>query len=942
MYHLLLEAGGMHQLERVQPEWFHEFFVELTECAAGHLFTLIGRDADQVLFARENETSPEDLSHFLRELKEIIQDSAEHVLGFTIVVDDFEPAAMKSTRRFIRMTDYLRRANKDNAIWLTEAAFYATDDLMDGDPETGLYRITAFRSDKRKSRSDFISATAEPGFTAAIHNLLESGSGGGYSGRVFLVSADPARLMAQVIETCLVAGAPVPVVVWEAEPFLSVAGSMYLAFIRSLLPDVSLPTGDLSPEEAENLANYRVRFSACTRRYLSPGWREGELRVAAMLLSRVIRSFERPVVIIQSEDTIPGSLAPVLEALLPAESGVLVFACRAETIEAEYPSREVVTLDSAPADGMSSDDYWSGLAATGASKDTGVTVPETSPLRMLDANRRAAIWIWDQSRGVLPESDLDTVFPACGISLAERIRIREELRRWGFLLPGSGVRFSPALDSRTIREAVDDIYDTLSDTYFSLVARMLFAGTISMCPRIWESVSTRMSTSDRFYSWHRLLHDLAAGGALDIVDQIAVVPGGGSIVDAGSLSARIRVGLRDSRGPETVTHERNALAALLESETVPRNLHSNLLLSLGEYALARRDYELALNYAKQSLYASQSVRSGRDSINDDGAGHLLMARIMLARRRMADAGSYLNYAREESERHDPVTSYMATGLELVRQFLHGNLSRVEKESRLLIPELLTAGFTEWLILVRFLGGRISFELGDYEKARLRFSSLAQFCVDCSLPQPGNVAAAWQIRSSGFSGRPLDELSAAFGMLGERVEPLLFHAEAQVRAGDFEAALQTLDRAEAANNNLERWPRLGVCWDDGFSAIEDALSAVDGGDSQVTRFIQVYRAWSFAHCDRSDEAVTLFYNLTRETQGLSHDPYGGLYNYLYSTILPEQRRNDRDDRLTVLGKAVKFVQERTSRIEDYRDKVRFLRANDWNRRLMEAAQRHNLV
>jgi hypothetical protein len=50
----------------------------------------------------------------------------------------------------------------------------------------------------------------------------------------------------------------------------------------------------------------------------------------------------------------------------------------------------------------------------------------------------------------------------------------------------------------------------------------------------------------------------------------------------------------------------------------------------------------------------------------------------------------------------------------------------------------------------------------------------------------------------------------------------------------------------------------------------------------------------------------------------------------------------DDPLTVLGKSVKNLRERTGRIDEYGHKTDYLHRNYWNRRLMDTAKAHNLL
>ena len=109
--------------------------------------------------------------------------------------------------------------------------------------------------------------------------------------------------------------------------------------------------------------------------------------------------------------------------------------------------------------------------------------------------------------------------------------------------------------------------------------------------------------------------------------------------------------------------------------------------------------------------------------------HLLMARIMFAQRRLADAGQYLGFAREEAER-DVGTSMIARGMDAIRLFLEGNLSRSEKLAEELHGPLLNHGYTDWFVLLWFLLGRINYELGDYDNAAEQFAFIRRFCIAC--------------------------------------------------------------------------------------------------------------------------------------------------------------------------------------------------------------------
>ena len=93
-----------------------------------------------------------------------------------------------------------------------------------------------------------------------------------------------------------------------------------------------------------------------------------------------------------------------------------------------------------------------------------------------------------------------------------------------------------------------------------------------------------------------------------------------------------------------------------------------------------------------------------------------------------------------------------------------------------------------------------------------------------------------------------------------------------------------------------------------------------------------------------EGISEMHRLTREERLPAIDPYYHLYNYLYSAILPDDRDRNRmfEDRLTILGKAVKRMQERLTRNDSYEDKISYQRHNFWNKMLFEDARAHNLL
>jgi hypothetical protein len=93
---------------------------------------------------------------------------------------------------------------------------------------------------------------------------------------------------------------------------------------------------------------------------------------------------------------------------------------------------------------------------------------------------------------------------------------------------------------------------------------------------------------------------------------------------------------------------------------------------------------------------------------------------------------------------------------------------------------------------------------------------------------------------------------------------------------------------------------------------------------------------------SEEGIRELHKLTRSERSVDEDPNGYWYNYLYSMVLPESGGQEVDDKETILGKAVKSLQERASRIDAPSERSSFLSRNRWNQRIMDEARQRKLV
>lgn len=925
MYYLLVEAAGMRQIAKIHPERHREFTLHLDTVMERGGFSRVLSDGDLVLFQQDHAVTvqPELLASVARSMLEALRSESEDLLDFLVVVDYRENDNVQE--ELSQMQRVLRRARNQNAVYVTEPVRSAIEPLIQTESHADIHRVVAFTGDDHVVHLRYAEAVAEDDLTRQISHAFEPEP----APWTYLIAPDTSRLAAS-----LAAAAPDVrdhiVVQCRAES----TTEMILQAVVAQLPKAHVDeqprygAEEIDQREQWALTALHARFADPATLLLSEGWRRGELGMLLTRWASAEAGRERwALVELRDIDLVEPEVArSVRHYLLPpgASPAVRVVGTAAvRPAEPADPAVRVVELI-----GRESDRF-GGAHAYWAHAD--------HDPRQLSAHHRHLIYLLYRLRGVLNDEAISPFVAALGITPAERVRVMQELEDLGVVQHLWTPQINPAAEPLMSAIVPFDERAALEDTLYEVMAAQLRAEALPLSPSILAFLEEEREVGRFRERRHTVLHTLAGGGAFDAVERIVGSDGSTPYhVRATEASARLRLYLRDSRGPEFCEDDAAVLTSAARDEAFSPEQRADYLLSLGEFYLAQRNYAQALAVAKDATVLLQNVRAP-----GSGASHLLMARVLLVQRRLGDAGRYLTFAREEAD-DDLATELIARSLEAIRLFLSGNLSRSATQFSELTGRLLESGFSEWLLLAWFALGRIDFELGAYHRAAAQFAMSQEWARSCGMGTPARTIKAWMLRARYLADEqvPADYFSRDPAQM--RAEEKLFVAEALITRNEYHLALDLLNAAEEQERDEARWPRLGVCWDNGYAPMEDLLIADQEGRSELLRMIQAFRAWMLSLTDRQDEAVAILYRLTRGHDGLSVDPYAGLFNYLYACILPAERSADRDDRTTVLGKSVKLVQERMSRIDDYRDKMRYLRSNTWNRRLMEAARRHNLV
>ncbi len=950
MYIFLIEAGGLRQMARVHRSWYQRFFHDLDEVLHRYAFSRTRAEGDLIIGACSvsgDEIDAQLIVDAMRSILTFLRAHSENLLDFVVIFEYLRTGDHVAGER--ELERYLRRVREADSLYITETVFAALAPMVEAESARGLYRLTRFCEDHRSAMPPYREVLCDEEELHRFQEALQARPGA----HAFWVRASDRSVTTATVQAALEQDGIAPVTV-QCRPGMTRAE--FERRVLQALPDVPAYSASGTEEEFEQaLLILRDRLRDPAGKYLSSGWIADDLRlITSRSVERFLQSDSRRRLFIADYD-LCGPDAPDLWAWIPEAitTGPLVVSAAADPPDERW---EPVTLSTPPVSTGSWQEafrYWSEFTAEASSDGADPKIDASLAGRhlseALSVKHGRVLFVLTRTEDLVSPILLDAFFQRISIIPVEFSRMLADLHHLGLVTSLDPLSVHPATNEFLGWVVPREEQESLSRELAQYVIEVCESGVLHPTLPLWTLLENAPATARRRWFFHRMIHGLAVGGSFsgfDRVDKVRHDPRRRHGPDSDAIavpSARIRLYLRDSQGPEHLDEDaRNLMELVSDEETIDREIvdySGDYYLSLSEYHLANRDYAAALTYCKRAALLNQ--QEAGTFVHGRGAAHLLMARIALSQRRMNEVSQYLAFAREDA-RDDPATLLIARMLEAIRFFLRGNLTSATTELTDLVPQLLDAGFTEWLLLAWFTMARTRFELGEYDHAQAQFSLVRRYCEGNGRTVPARVAAAWAMRSdlqSAPGDRTLREHLAA---MDSEPEAVFFLAEAHCRSGEFERALPLLEQACTLESAQNRWPRLGVCWDNGFASIEDLIIAFDAETSELLRIATAYRAWSLSETGRIDDAVPLFYDLTRGNGGISDDPYAGLYNFLYASVLPRERSPDRDDAVTVLGKAVKLLQERTSRIEDYRDKKKFLQENVWNRRLMDTARRYNLV
>lgn len=363
-------------------------------------------------------------------------------------------------------------------------------------------------------------------------------------------------------------------------------------------------------------------------------------------------------------------------------------------------------------------------------------------------------------------------------------------------------------------------------------------------------------------------------------------------------------------------------------------------LELSRYHAGFGDFRSALAETKKAIICIQ-----QNSIEGlEGIANIELGKIMLGMRKIDEAREYFSIAREVSRNPNFIRQDITASMyEALTDFLFGNLSSAlehTEDARLRADRNQERDIELFLI---FLAGRIQYSLGAYTDAACQFEQCLTICELYSFEEREKVFRAWLGRSFAYGGYPEKGIDILRN-LKQDSEVLYFLSEASYLCGQYKRALHYIH--EALNTEREMihvsLKSDNIEWDTGFSSVEDRALKTPDGQGILFHLIKAFRGFLLGLNGNTEEGFNEISRLYHEEKLSDIDPYNSLY-YLYNTlILPEREGETELDRLTLLSKSLRFLQQFASRIREPHHKQAFMRDNYWNRILLNEARKDKLV
>ena len=579
-------------------------------------------------------------------------------------------------------------------------------------------------------------------------------------------------------------------------------------------------------------------------------------------------------------------------------------------------------------------------------KEANLVVQDRDPswalLCHLDSSHHKVYFVLWASRGLLEESQLVPFFASWGEDPSVIHDKVESLRSMGFFLKSLSqplrTDFGPRLHALLGAEAGELLVGLGQFLHHQWtrdhrLSEVLFAA-------LWEwglhHLSVEVLTyyltskinqgqSDFLPLLRRKLWDSAP--TEEIKDSLRLV--------AASAKLRFALNLRGKVGDlEALARFRRYFTPRTET-----NPSGEWLLQQGRFFLSIGELVVGFSLLKKALLLAQEYDDKSLEIRaETEIGLTLMRKI-----RLEEGREYFDIASRLAEKLGSVYLIALTSsLEAVAAFLTGHITTSLQAVSRGKAACERGGLQQRKVFLGFLEARIAFDQGDYPRARQALEGSLVVAERYQFPGALPVLLTWKARVEGYSGNP-SGAAISLEAMAPSPESSYYLAEAAYMVRDYPGALEHILRAKALIVPTQAFG-IGeqVDWSSGYSNVEDRALHHPGDMGVLENQIEGFHGLLEGLTGHSEESARRFQALLSRKFLLDLDPNSALYYYWYYLTLSKNEAKQEAQRLTLLGRSLKDVQVRSSRIEDPVQRHDYLAKPYWNAQFGLEARKFKLL